>query len=47
VVKFRYIVLRKRPEATATYGEDLLASLVTRDAMIGVIPVTIIEGRIT
>lgn len=37
----RYLVLPKRPEGTAHYTEDQLASLVTRDAMIGVIPVSI------
>jgi hypothetical protein len=43
----RYLVLPKRPEATADYTEDELAELVTRDAMIGVIPVTIDIGRTT
>lgn len=41
----RYLVLPKRPEGTADYTEDALAELVTRDAMIGVIPVTIDNGR--
>jgi nitrile hydratase alpha subunit len=41
----RYLVLPKRPDGTAHYAEDELAGLVTRDAMIGVIPVTIDEGR--
>jgi nitrile hydratase alpha subunit len=41
----RYLVLPKRPEGTADYREDELAALVTRDAMIGVIPVTIDKGR--
>lgn len=41
----RYLVLPKRPEGTAAYREDELAALVTRDAMIGVIPVTIDIGR--
>lgn len=43
----RYLVLPKRPEGTADYTEDELAELVTRDAMIGVIPVTIDNGRAT
>jgi nitrile hydratase len=43
----RYLVLPKRPEGAADYGEGELAALVTRDAMIGVIPVTIDNGRIT
>lgn len=43
----RYLVLPKRPEGTADYTEDELAELVTRDAMIGVIPVTIDNGRTT
>jgi nitrile hydratase alpha subunit len=43
----RYLVLPKRPEGTADYREDELAALVTRDAMIGVVPVTIDNGRIT
>lgn len=36
----RYLVLPRRPEGTDGYTEDELAALVTRDAMIGVIPVT-------
>jgi Nitrile hydratase, alpha chain len=43
----RYLVLPKRPEGTVNYREDELAALVTRDAMIGVIPVTVDNGRIT
>ncbi|HTY67247.1 MAG TPA: nitrile hydratase subunit alpha [Alphaproteobacteria bacterium] len=43
----RYLVLPKQPEGTADYTEDELAELVTRDAMIGVIPVTIDNGRST
>jgi nitrile hydratase alpha subunit len=35
----RYLVLPRRPEGTDGYGEDELAALVTRDAMIGVVPV--------
>jgi nitrile hydratase len=41
----RYLVLPMRPHGTAHYSEEDLAGLVTRDAMIGVIPVTIAEGR--
>ena len=36
-----YLVLPRRPEATDDYSEEQLAGLVTRDAMIGVIPVTL------
>jgi len=34
----RYLVLPRRPEGTESYTEDALATLVTRDTMIGVIP---------
>ena len=37
----RYLVLPMRPDGAEDYSEDQLADLVTRDAMIGVIPVTI------
>jgi nitrile hydratase len=37
----RYLVLPRRPEGTETLDEGQLASLVTRDAMIGVIPVSL------
>jgi nitrile hydratase alpha subunit len=37
----RYLVLPMRPEGTGGYSEEELASLVTRDAMIGVIPVSL------
>jgi nitrile hydratase alpha subunit len=37
----RYLVLPRRPDGTDQYLEEQLADLVTRDAMIGVIPVTI------
>jgi nitrile hydratase alpha subunit len=43
----RYLVLPRRPEGTDGYTEEQLAALVTRDAMIGVIPVTLGDGRIT
>lgn len=42
----RYLVLPKRPAGTEHYSEEQLAALVTRDAMIGVIPVTIDKGRV-
>jgi len=35
----RYLVLPMRPDGTEDYSEQQLADLVTRDAMIGVIPV--------
>jgi nitrile hydratase alpha subunit len=41
----RYLVLPKRPEGTDDYNEEQLAALVTRDAMIGVIPVTVGGSR--
>jgi nitrile hydratase len=43
----RYLVLPRRPEGTDDYTEAQLAALVTRDTMIGVVPVTIpSEGAI-
>jgi nitrile hydratase len=42
----RYLVLPRRPDGTEDYSEDELAALVTRDAMIGVIPVTLAAERI-
>jgi nitrile hydratase len=41
----RYLVLPKRPHETADYSEEQLAALVTRDAMIGVVPVTVESAR--
>jgi nitrile hydratase len=41
----RYLVLPMRPAGTETYTEEQLAALVTRDTMIGVVPVTIGSGR--
>ena len=35
----RYLVLPRRPEGTEQYDEEQLAALVTRDTMIGVVPV--------
>jgi nitrile hydratase len=37
----RFLVLPKRPEGTDEFDEAQLAALVTRDAMIGVVPVTL------
>jgi len=41
----RFLVLPKRPEGTEDYTEEELAALVTRDAMIGVVPATTDAGR--
>jgi nitrile hydratase alpha subunit len=41
----RYLVLPRRPEGTEGWTEERLAALVTRDAMIGVVPVTLSEAR--
>jgi hypothetical protein len=41
----RYLVLPLRPEGTSGWTEEQLAALVTRDAMIGVVPVTTPETR--
>ncbi len=40
----RYLVLPRRPAGTEGCTEEQLAALVTRDAMIGVIPVTLNDG---
>src|SRR5438067_3272310 len=37
----RYLVLPRRPEGTENYSEEQLSALVTRDTMIGVVPVSI------
>ena len=37
----RFLVLPQRPAGTEGFSEEQLAALVTRDAMIGVIPVTV------
>jgi len=37
----RYLVLPRRPAGTESFDEDELAALVTRDAMIGVVPVSV------
>jgi Nitrile hydratase, alpha chain len=41
----RYLVLPRRPERTEDFTEDELAALATRDAMIGVVSVTLPERR--
>ena len=41
----RFLVLPMRPKGTEHYTVEELAALVTRDAMIGVVPVTIDTGR--
>jgi nitrile hydratase alpha subunit len=43
----RYLVLPKRPDGTDDYSEEQLAALVTRDTMIGVVPVSIDTGSIS
>ena len=40
----RYLVLPRRPEGTDGYSEEQLAELVTRDTMIGVVPVLPPQG---
>jgi Nitrile hydratase, alpha chain/Nitrile hydratase beta subunit len=39
----RYLVLPMRPDDAEGFSEDELATLVTRDTMIGVVPVTVGE----
>jgi nitrile hydratase subunit alpha len=41
VSEIRYLVLPERPAGTESLGEEELAALVTRDAMIGVAPVVV------
>jgi nitrile hydratase alpha subunit len=41
----RYLVLPLRPDGTEDYSEEQLAALVTRDTMIGVVPVTLDNRR--
>jgi nitrile hydratase alpha subunit len=41
----RYLVLPMRPEGTEHYSEEDLSALVTRDAMIGVVPARIASER--
>lgn len=43
----RYLVLPRRPEGTEGWSEDDLASLVTRDTMIGVSPVALPDAGAT
>jgi nitrile hydratase subunit alpha len=42
--ELRYLVLPERPAGTEGWNEEQLAEIVTRDAMIGVAPVTIPAG---
>jgi nitrile hydratase len=42
--EMRYLVLPERPPGTEGMGEDELAALVTRDAMIGTAKVTLVGG---
>jgi nitrile hydratase len=42
----RYLVLPRRPDGTEKMTEEQLAALVTRDAMIGVVPVEFQKGRV-
>jgi nitrile hydratase len=39
--EMRYLVLPERPAGTEGWSEEQLAEIVTRDAMIGVAPVTV------
>jgi nitrile hydratase alpha subunit len=41
----RYLVLPKRPPGTENFTEEELAAIVTRDAMIGVVPVEVRPGH--
>ena len=42
----RYLVLPKRPDGTDDYSEEQLATLVTRDTMIGVVPARVGQGSV-
>ena len=42
--ELRYMVLPERPAETKGWSEDELAAIVTRDSMIGVVPVTVPAG---
>lgn len=42
----RYLVLPRRPEGTDGMSEEQLAAMVTRDAMIGVVPVEYDQGGV-
>lgn len=42
----RYLVLPRRPDGTEGWSRDQLAELVTRDAMIGVVPVELTDGAL-
>ena len=41
----RFLVLPQRPEGTADVSEEQLAALVTRDAMIGVATVNLVDTK--
>jgi hypothetical protein len=41
----RFLVLPQRPEDTADFSEEQLAALVTRDAMIGVATVNLVDTK--
>jgi hypothetical protein len=41
----RFLVLPQRPEGTADFSEEQLAALVTRDAMIGVATVNLVDTK--
>ena len=43
--ELRYLVLPERPVGTQTMNEEQLASLITRDAMVGVAKVTLPSSR--
>jgi nitrile hydratase len=43
--ELRYLVLPERPVGTETMNEEQLASLITRDAMVGVAKVTLPSSR--
>ena len=41
----RYLVIPQRPAGTEGWSEDELAAIVTRDAMIGIVPVKVPQGH--
>ena len=43
--ELRYLILPERPAGTEGWGEDQLAAIVTRDAMIGVAKVAVRDRR--
>jgi nitrile hydratase len=42
----RFLVLPMRPAGTEGYTEEQLSALLTRDAMIGVVPVSVDDRRV-